>query len=711
MKNVKRNRKTLSWTVFRAFLLFIALSGAPVFLPGSSIAEEMLEEQTGMDFPFAAPEEVLFWGEEEKLYTATRYIKRLREAPAIATVITAEQIRNMGARDLMDILKIVPGFGVYQEFVGLRTIEVRGIKTANAEKVMLMIDGHAVNMPTFGGAMQVYDDLFVENIKRVEVIRGPGSALYGANAFVAVINVITMDAGDIDGLRIQAGGGSFDTEKVNVLFGKETKYFDIAVAFDHTDTDGPNLMVREDAATFIDRAVGTSASMAPGRTDDRREKNDVTLTLSAWDFTFRGRYVDKHMGPYIGAAYALNDESVQRWTEFYGVLTYDKSLTEDLHLLVKGYADQYKIDKYWEVFPEGFLGAFPEGMLGRPIGKDRTLGIELQIDYLLFESHAITAGGLYEQEKTFDLHTYANVDSNTGFPLPGGYQDVSDSLPGIERYEREIWAFFIQDDWRIFNNLNLTAGLRHDNYEDFGGTTNFQVGLVWGFNLNGELKILYGEAFRAPNFAELALANNPSNIGNPDLDPEEINTYEVAVEYRFGKFLTANVTYFRNELDDIIGKKATSEGFQWDNLGGVDVDGVEVEFKTHWDEDSSAYANYSFQYAREAKNSGKTVADVPKHRGNLGINWAACKYLNANTNLLVMGGRKRPEGDTRKSLPAYPLLDITLIAKNFYKTAEIRASIHNLFDRDYGDPAPANKVPGDFPQPGVEFRMDASFKF
>ncbi|MBI3582972.1 MAG: TonB-dependent receptor [Nitrospinae bacterium] len=664
----------------------------------------------------AEEEMLLFFEEKDLIVTATKHAQSVSKAPAIATVITAEQIRNIGARNLLDVLKIVPGIGVYQEFVGLKTVEVRGIKTQNAEKVLIMIDGHRLNDPFYAGAMQIHDDLFVENIKRVEIIRGPGSALYGANAFVAVINVITKEADDINGIQATAGGGSFNTQRYNILFGNSTgslgmEKFKVAGSFDFYKTDGPRLLVEEDAQTANDKKHGTSVSMAPGKTDDWREKYDFNLNISYGDLNFKSKYVDKKMGPYIGATYALNNESTQKLKEMFGEISYKKSLTDDLSMVAKGYIDQFEFDKDWELFPEGYRNLYPDGMRGNPKAKERTTGAELQMDYLFLKDHAVTGGGVYERVSQFDVAQSVNFNPNTGAPLSGGFQDVSNTLNYNKAVDRDVGALYIQDDWKIIKSLNMTLGIRHDNYSDFGGTTNPRAGLIWSFTDDGEIKLLYGGAFRAPNFQELYNINNPSVLGNKDLKPEKINTYEVGAGYRFGKSLEANINYFYYEIRDVIRLTPATGGNVYNNSGGTDADGVEIEFKTGWNEGSYGYANYSYQNARD-KDTGIALAEVPKHRGNIGLNFGINRYLNANANLFLSESRERASGDTRSSLPSYALLDLTLTGKNFYKTAEVRAAIRNLFDKKYADPAPKGKgVTNDFPRAGIEFMIEASYRF
>ncbi len=118
---------------------------------------------------------------------ATRYKTPISKAPGIVTVITSKQIKQMGFRTLIDVLKIVPGFYVSMDETGEREIAVRGMLDDASQKIKVLIDGHSINDVWRGGAMWNFNDLPVRNIKKIEVIRGPGSALYGQNAFLAVV--------------------------------------------------------------------------------------------------------------------------------------------------------------------------------------------------------------------------------------------------------------------------------------------------------------------------------------------------------------------------------------------------------------------------------------------------------------------------------------------------------------------------------------------
>lgn len=645
------------------------------------------------EFPFAE-EEALFWGEEEKIISATRYIKRLREAPAIATVITAKQIRNMGARNLMDILKIVPGIGISMiTGYGKYGIESRGIKSIDTEKALIMIDGHRVNETLSGGAMWVFDDLMVENIKRVEVIRGPGSALYGANAFVAVINIVTKNMDDIDGINIRAGGGNFGTQHYNLQVGKEFSGLKIAGTIDYLDINGARLNVASDR-------IGRS-----GQTDDWKEKYDLGLKMSYKDFSFNGRYVNKNRGPYIGILNALNDESRIETSYLFGELIFKKSFTEDLHFLMKGYYDDWHYYAFWEGFPEGVLPGFPDGMIGAPEAKNRTLGLEIQLDYSLGDKHAVTGGAVYEKTNQYDVRYTVNFNPNTNAPL-GSLQDVTSWGNWNQNKDRSITALYLQDVWKIMPDIEGTFGIRYDHYSDFGDTVNPRAGLVWNFFKDAHLKLLYGSAFRAPNFKELYITNNPVQLGNPNIKPEKIKTYEASIGYRFSKIFSGNVTYFHNDIEDIIGLQSG----QYQNLGEAKVDGVEAELKANYKNSNYGYINYTFQYPRDS-DTGMRIEDVPSHKGNIGANIGLNKYVNANANLLVVGPRPRSSTDSRGKLAGYEVLDLSLIFKNFYKTAEIRGSIYNLLDENYADPDSLAQVQNDFPRQGISFILEAGYRF
>ncbi len=256
----------------------------------------------------------------------------------------------------------------------------------------------------------------------------------------------------------------------------------------------------------------------------------------------------------------------------------------------------------------------------------------------------------------------------------------------------------------------MTVGVRYDNFTRFGGTTNPRVGLVWRFTEDAYLKLLFATAFRAPNFREMFLQNNPLLEGNSNLDPEKINTYEFQVGKNFTKYISGSMNFFYNRTRDIIVLKPQpgSTILKYQNSGGTRVAGVEMEIKADFGYDNYAYANYTYQDAKDTDDRDRLL-DIPEHKANFGVNIGVTKYINANIHTFVSGRRPREIGGTRDDLPSYALVNCTLIGKNFMDNFEIRGSVQNLFDKDYADPS--GLVPSNHPQPGRSFMVELRFGF
>lgn len=659
-------------------------------------------------------EELLLFYEEKDLVVATRRLISVKKAPAIATVITEEEIKNMGARNLMDALKMVPGIGISINQFGRYMFEVRGIRTETSEKILVMIDGHRLNESYTGSALaNIYSDMPVENIKQIEIIKGPGSALYGANAFVAVINIVTKNADDIKGVNVSATGGSFDTKKFNFLAGAFYEKLQVSGSIDYLNTNGPKLLIDKD------RFAGQSYTAAPGRTDLNLEKTDIFLKASYGNLTFKGQYVSKDRGAYIGNAYALTDENFITYKNFWNELSYNQKFTNKFSTNLRIYLDQFEQDAKIELFPEGFtstVGTFPDGALAHALLKNRTLGAELQFEYEMFDGNNLIFGGIYENIRQFDVRYFANYDPTTPtkdlLPL-GSFQDITSRWNFNKDTRREIWAVFIQDEWEIRDNLSLTVGARYDHYSEFGKTLNPRAGIVWGFIDNAELKLLYGQAFRAPNFVELYNANNPTVIGNPDLKPEKIRTYEVAVGYRFSDKFRMDMDYFTNLIDDLIVRDATVSPARYANKQGARVRGVEIGFIGKYSFSNYWKLSYTYQEPKDS-DTKKRLPDVPSQRATASLNYGLSRYLISHIDVLWTGSRPRASGDTRGKTASYTTVDLNLIAKDIYKNLEIKGSVHNLLDKRYRDPdtSGASKlIPNDFPREGISALISISYKF
>lgn len=698
-----RNRTLLAFAVAATWLAL----GNPVWA-----SEEARQESPDSDSPPVTNELLMFF-EEKDMETATKRTTSLRKAPAIATIITADEIGNMGARNLLDILKMVPGFGISLNEFGAPMVEVRGIRTPLNEKILLMIDGHSLNKNFTGSGLFAEAEVPVENIKQVEVVRGPGSALYGSNAFVATINIITRDAEEIDGLELKGGGGSFDTFKGNLVGGTTIgEEFTVVASVDQYRTNGPKLQV---GADLLSTTPGLeSFSAAPGSTDLSFRQTDAFLKIGYGDLTFKGHIVSKRMGSYIGYRYTLTDGSHNDIDNYWGELAYRLQATDSVVSTTKLRYDYLNQDSWIKIAPAGFLGTFPDGAIGSPLVKNRTLGVEQQCDWDIFKNNHLIAGASFEELRQYDTGTLQNYSFTAPSPLPNYLGSVQNGDNWNKDVTRKTWAAYLQDEWQMFESLNLTAGLRYDHYDDFGGTANPRVGLVWNMLENADLKLLYGQAFRAPNFIELYSVSNPLLLGSANLKPEQITTYEAGLTYRFNRYIAADLNYFYSTIkDQIITVSSSPQTAFYTNLGTTETQGVEFGLNGGFAGKANWKASYVFQDPRDANSHGH-LPYVPSHRGTASINYAPIKYVNLHSDLLWTGPRPRPAGDSRPEMPSYTTVDVAVTLKNFFESLEIQAGVRNIFDRHFNDPDTSGalqKVPGDFPREGISALVTASCKF
>jgi len=642
--------------------------------------------------------------EEKDLVTATRYSTPLRKAPAIATIVTADEIREMGARNLLDVLRMVPSFGISTNEYGVNMVEVRGIRTTFSDKILVMIDGHSQNKNAFGSGLYLLQDtLPIENIKQVEVVRGPGSALYGSNAFVATINVITRDAEEIDGLETKVGGGSFDTFKGNLVGAASSGDKLMASgSLDYFRSRGPKLRVESDVLR------NTPFSKAPGAPQLDAEQTDAFLKVIYGDLSFRGHYITSRRGANIGLGFALTDDDYSDEENYWGELAYGLRLSDTLSAHMKLSYDHFSQDPHVKIFPNGFGGSFPQGMIGKPLLKDRTFGGEIQIDWAPFKGNHLIAGFSYEDMQQYDVRQLANFNPLTGADV-GPIQEVANWNRDASRQSR---AFYLQDEWQILESLNLTAGVRYDHYSDFGDTVNPRAPLIWNFLDNADLKLLYGQAFRAPCFIELYNINNPVEIGNPALKPERIQTYEAGLSYRISRVLNMDLNYFYSTIDNLIRKDNSTTPAMDINEGKSKTQGVEIGLSGKPFNTLQWRLSYAWQDPRDAITDQR-LPYVPSQRATGSLNYGLTRYLNLHTDLHWTGPRPRAQGDTRPEMPDYATVDLAVTARDFFKGMEVQLAVHNLFDKRFSDPdtsGAANNIPGDFPREGISVLANLVYK-
>ena len=375
--------------------------------PCSAFSEETIDDALKPDEELE--EELKYLQEETYVITPSKIPQRIEKAPGTIHVVTDRQIRQMGARYLVDVVETVPGWYVLKSLWGGAGIFVRGDMGAGGNRVLVMMNSHPVNSVKDGSATELYSYLDLDNVKRIEFVSGPGSSLYGSGAMAGIINIITKEGEDVDGLQLTGRGGSFNTWEGNALFGKTIEDFEVAAYVDYRTTDGFRGHVDQDQQSVVDNLYGTHASIAPGNMKGDLYQWDAQLTLKYKGFKFDGKYIDRKRDYPFGSRPILDKMSDSHDQQYYLDLSYDLSVTEGLNLLTKIYRNQESLKDDFQFWPKGSWMNTPAGPTitteNRFVelkSKNSRTGAEAQATYEIVDSNTIVGGITYEEQGVYE---------------------------------------------------------------------------------------------------------------------------------------------------------------------------------------------------------------------------------------------------------------------------------------------------------------------
>ncbi len=693
----------------RAVVVVLATQAAHAAGPGNGDEEDLAQA----------------YGDKSFVTIATGSRTSLTRAPAVATVITAADIQAIGATDFDDVLQTVPGLTVTHllPYDNKPIYIIRGIATQYNQQVLMLVNGVPITSIYLGNRGDVWGGMPVENIARIEVIRGPGSALYGADAFSGVINIVTKSAVDVGGLQVGGRVGSFQSADGWLHYGGTVGDFEVAAYLGAGRTDGHKRTIEADAQTTTDAIFGTHASHAPGPPSLGRKGLDAVLDVARGDWRLRLGYKHRSdVGSGSGVAGALDPTGRSQTERFTADLTYEsRALARDWQ--VTGQASYFDMHTASQLvlLPPGavLLGPFPDGMRGDPEKWERHVRVTLAGVYTGFAGHRLRLGAGLASEEVYRVRELKNftlvyVPGIGNIPAPlGEMVDVSSTTPFMNPHERTLAHVYAQDEWQLARDLTLTAGLRHDRYSDFGSTTNPRLALVWDVAYNVTAKLLYGRAFRAPSFVELYAINNPVTLGNPNLRPERIETTEAAFSWQPAGNLSLALNLFRYQMRDILRQVPNDDpttGSTSSNSGRQVGRGLEIEAQWDVTRDLRLGANYGGQRSKD-KASGLDTGIAPHQHLYLRGDWRFQPGWVANLQVNHVADRRREPGDARPPVADYTLVDITVRTQGGRTGWDFAASVRNLFNRDARDPSFApGQLPFDFPLPGRSLYLQASYR-
>jgi iron complex outermembrane receptor protein len=597
-----------------------------------------------------------------EVVTASKFPQKMSEAPSHVTVVTAADIKTYGYRTLAAILRSVPGlYASYDrqyDFLGVRGFSRPGDYNA---RVLLLVDGNRINDAVYDTAsIGTEFPVDVDLIDRVEFVAGPGSSIYGSNAFFGVVNVITRTGKDIGGGEVVGSVASAQTGKGRVTAGGVLDTgLDWILSATYYDSRGKDLHF-----PAYDTPE-TNYGVAKNLDYDRYASFFGKASWRGW--TLEAAWADRKKGIPTGAYDTVfndprtNSRDAQGWVDF----RYRGPLSESTDLLARVFYGKYPYDG---VLP--YAGEAPgETIVNRDGARPLWWGAEAKFVAQVDPANKLVYGVEYVNNRRQDQFNY-DVDP------PAVHADT--------QVQSSHWGVYVQDDLTLRDNLVLNAGVRYDDYGHGVNSTNPRVALIWNPVPTAALKLIYGTAFRAPNRYELDYAAPGLAKANPDLAPEKIRTYEVVYEQLVERNLRFNALVFRNEITNLIdGAIDPNDGLLvFNNVGSAKSTGGMVGIERIWDNGYRARATYSYQRAID-QTTGLRLTNSPQGIATLNLSTPALAHgVRTGLEAQYVSSRNTALGATG----GYTLVNLTLRNASLAKNLELSASVYNLLDQQYGDP-------------------------
>ena len=634
--------------------------------------------------------------------------------PGMVSVLYGDELESWGILTVAEALSTIPGMETQIEQIGGKQIIVRGIgQTFGSGNVKILLNGNPMNNTYMGTASSVLD-LPIKNINRIEINRGPGTAIYGEYAYSGVVNIITRKEGN----NVSFYLGDNQTFIQSCLFSHKLPDNDFSMSLNmiKIQSDGQDEYVEKDRVYSFGMGFET-VSNAPGPPNEKMNGYATIANISYKDFSLFAQLLGIYTGDYYGLTYILpesNDNIVLKpgymMLNAQQLFTINPSLKIDLSMGI--WRNTWHINKGL-VFPK--VEGFEDGVLVTlNYGEQRIYG-KFDIIWQGIDNHDILLSYAYSLIQMRDIWQETNYHPILFTPLNAMTRFSGDLNFIQENQERTIHSMIFQDNIHICDALTVTIGFRNDDYDDAGSNISPRFATAWCINDSNIFKYQYSQAFRPPTFMELYIKGCTLIEGNPEIQSEKLYTHEIGYIYR-QKNTLARLTLFHTRLKDLIVLKHK----KYQNIGEVEINGSEIEYNQTFGDIIKMNTNLSFFQTLD-KETDEKLPQVANILGNVGIMIQPYPNWNVSFRYQYVGNRSREFLDTRKHLDGYHTTDITFSIHNIgFPGLVFKCGVKNLLNADVRYPSPldadflGNPIPSypeDFPRPGINGWAQISFEF
>lgn len=615
---------------------------------------------------------------EEQTRIATRTRVNVDYVPGILTVLHQSDLLALGVRTLWEALALVPGVQLTEDETGNKQLLVRGGNSVyNSGNVKFLLDGVALNSQLNAEALALYD-LSLHDVERIEVIRGPGSAIHGEYAYLGVVNVVTVKSGNNAGLGAgNALGGWARVSHEDPASGVRASLGLHAEQGDNSLNSGADSTGAMGLADF---------SHAPGDTNEPFRNRSLLLNLAKGELHLQAGAMESAKGDQFGINLILPPDNriVDRnatWFANAGHTWTPSNLTE-IGLEVGWQRHERHRDELY-LGPGEYFGTEGGAYFMDLDYREESFFAKLNTTYTGFQDHTLFGELSWGHTRIIDSSWFIE-----GFELPATWIDPD--------MARTVLSLALQDEFLVRPDVTLTLGGRYDSYDDVGDNLSPRIAAVWRITPAHVVKLQYGEAFRPSTFYEMRFGSD--EFGNGAITSQTSRNVDLGYIHRDGPN-TARVTLYASELNDLIVFDST---VGYTNIDGARLHGVELEAERHLTRALRTLGNLSLAKT-ENRDTGAELAGSAGVMGNLALIWQATDELTLAPWLRYVGDRHRDSADTRDKLPDILAVDLTSTWKPARLPVTLRLGVKNLLDDDIIYLAPYEDgatYAEDFPRPG-----------
>jgi len=617
---------------------------------------------------------------------ASKYEQKQQQVAAAVSVITRADIRTYGWRTLNQALASLPGIHTtydYQyEYLGTRGFGLPGDFNS---RVLITINGNRINDATYDQGPTGRDfPLDIDLIERIEFFPGPGSAVYGQNAMMGVVNIVTRTGASVNGAELSTSYQTAETmPQERATFGKKfSNGTDALLSFSGLQSRG------------TDRSFDYGESGISGvarRLEGENVKQlfaQATHGPLAFDFIYGDRRKDDPTGMFFSDPLVAGQ--FQRDRRLNTQIQYNDNFANDtLNVLGRFFLGQYRYDNPLIYGGEKTLSTGPSDWHGA----------ELRLLSTALSNHKLMAGVEYQNNTSIN-QTFQNFDH------PEDNIAIKSSVVRV--------GVYAQDEWRITDTLSATVGLRYD-YSAWIGSLGNRLSprgaLIWQATPKTTFKALYGRAHRSPNAYERDYTDGVSQVANPGLRSEMVDTAELVADYLPLPNMNLRATVYAWDMHNVIalGIDPVSGLSQYQQTSQkVLARGTELSLDKTWDWGARLRSSFGIQNAEQQDSH---LTNSPYHLGklNISIPIPLITGLRAGYELQYYGKRKTLDGTHTDN---YVLSNLNLVTNvPQVKGLEASLSVFNLFNENYQHPAADTNWQNFFWQPGRTVRLRMDYRF